>query len=85
MDETQSIAPKQSELPIEMILSSIQAKHKAEKDALLVEIQVFKAVVQGMAAKIRYLQVRSARLDHAGLQVGSRADANSSFQAASPQ
>lgn len=52
-----------------MILSSIQAKHKAEKDALLVEIQVFKAVVQGMAAKIRYLQVRCARLDHAGLQV----------------
>ena len=29
---------------------------------MLVEIQVFKAVVQGMAAKIRYLQVRVLKL-----------------------
>lgn len=38
IDDTQSVAASKPELPLDMILSSLQAKHKAEKDALLVEI-----------------------------------------------
>ena len=40
----------------EQIVSSLKAKHRAEKDSLTVELQVFKAVLEGMASKIRYLQ-----------------------------
>jgi uncharacterized lipoprotein YehR (DUF1307 family) len=37
-------------------VASLKAKHKAEKDSLLSELQVFKSVLEGMAEKIRYLQ-----------------------------
>ena len=41
---------------VEKVAQALRAKHQAEKDQLQVELSVFKAVVQGMAAKIRYLQ-----------------------------
>ena len=37
-------------------MATLKAKHRAEKDALLTELQVFKSVLEGMAEKIRYLQ-----------------------------
>jgi len=37
-------------------VATLKAKHRAEKDALLTELQVFKSVLEGMAEKIRYLQ-----------------------------
>ena len=40
----------------QQVISSLKAKHKAEKDSLALELQVFKAVLEGMASKIRYLQ-----------------------------
>ncbi len=46
-------------IPMEVfqqVISSLKAKHKAEKDSLALELQVFKAVLEGMASKIRYLQ-----------------------------
>jgi hypothetical protein len=38
------------------VISSLKAKHQSEKDSLSLELQVFKAVLEGMASKIRYLQ-----------------------------
>jgi hypothetical protein len=46
-------------IPVEVfqqVIASLKAKHKAEKDSLALELQVFKAVLEGMASKIRYLQ-----------------------------
>lgn len=51
----------------ESVIASLKAKHKAEKDSLLVEVQVFKAVLEGMASKIRYLQ--EYKLDREQIQI----------------
>lgn len=49
------------------MLASLKAKHRAEKDSLMVEVQVFKAVLEGMASKIRYLQ--EYKLDREQIQI----------------
>ncbi len=57
-------------IPIDVfkqVITTLKAKHYAEKDSLLCELQVFKAVIEGMASKIRYLQ--EYKLDREQLQI----------------
>ena len=49
------------------MLGQLKAKHRAEKDSLVIELQVFKAVIEGMASKIRYLQ--EYKLDREQMQI----------------
>jgi hypothetical protein len=49
------------------VIEQLKTRHRAEKDALQVELQVFKAVIEGMASKIRYLQ--EYKLDREQIQI----------------
>ncbi len=52
---------------LERVIEQLKTRHRAEKDALQVELQVFKAVIEGMASKIRYLQ--EYKLDREQIQI----------------
>lgn len=51
----------------ESVVGALKARHRAERDSLMVEVQVFKAVLEGMASKIRYLQ--EYKLDREQMQI----------------
>ncbi len=50
-------------------MQGLKSKHKAETDSILLELNVFKAVIEGLAAKCRYLQVFKTELESQNLQL----------------